>query len=87
MHCPIASHARTFLYAAQIENSVAELMQAIDEGATSFLTTEYKYVGVFMVRVAILQSTAGLYRLRRRSCWLRLVVPRCPCITRLKTGL
>lgn len=24
-------------------------MQAIDEGATSFLTTEYKYVGIFMV--------------------------------------
>ena len=35
----------------QIEHSVAELMQAIDEGATSFLTTEYKYVGIFMVRL------------------------------------
>ncbi|KAK9812230.1 hypothetical protein WJX73_005782 [Symbiochloris irregularis] len=32
----------------EIEHKVAELMQAIDEGATSFLTTEYKYVGIFM---------------------------------------
>jgi len=29
---------------------VADLQEAISEGATSFLLTEFKYMGVFMVR-------------------------------------
>ncbi|PWA48561.1 Pyrophosphate-energised proton pump [Artemisia annua] len=32
----------------------AEIQQAISEGATSFLFTEYQYVGVFMVIFAVL---------------------------------
>ena len=34
----------------QIVGKAADLMDAISEGATSFLITEYKYMGVFMVR-------------------------------------
>jgi hypothetical protein len=34
----------------QIVSKAADLMDAISEGATSFLITEYKYMGVFMVR-------------------------------------
>lgn len=33
----------------QIVQKVADLQDAISEGATSFLFTEYKYMGVFMV--------------------------------------
>ena len=33
----------------QIVQKVADLQDAISEGATSFLVTEYKYMGVFMV--------------------------------------
>lgn len=39
----------------QIVQKVADLQDAISEGATSFLFTEYKYMGVFMVRKLILQ--------------------------------
>ncbi len=35
--------------AAQIEEKAADLQTAIMEGAQSFLFTEYKYVGIFMV--------------------------------------
>lgn len=38
--------------APQIEEKAADLQTAISEGATSFLFTEYKYVGIFMVRAA-----------------------------------
>ena len=34
----------------QIVQKAADLQAAISEGATSFLFTEYKYMGVFMVR-------------------------------------
>ena len=34
----------------QVVQKAADLMDAIAEGATSFLITEYKYMGVFMVR-------------------------------------
>lgn len=33
----------------QIVQKVADLQDAISEGANSFLITEYKYMGVFMV--------------------------------------
>lgn len=33
----------------QIVQKAADLQEAISEGATSFLLTEYKYMGVFMV--------------------------------------
>lgn len=33
----------------QIVQKAADLQDAISEGATSFLVTEYKYMGVFMV--------------------------------------
>ncbi len=33
----------------QIVQKAADLQAAISEGATSFLFTEYKYMGVFMV--------------------------------------
>ena len=35
--------------ATQIVQKAADLQEAISEGATSFLLTEYKYMGVFMV--------------------------------------
>ncbi len=35
----------------QIVQKAADLQDAISEGATSFLITEYKYMGVFMVRI------------------------------------
>ena len=34
----------------QIVQKAADLQEAISEGATSFLLTEYKYMGIFMVR-------------------------------------
>lgn len=34
---------------SQIVQKVADLQDAISEGATSFLFTEYKYMGIFMV--------------------------------------
>jgi hypothetical protein len=33
----------------QILDKVSQLQDAISEGAVSFLTTEYKYMGVFSV--------------------------------------
>lgn len=38
------------LRAPQIEEKAADLQTAIQEGAISFLFTEYKYVSIFMVR-------------------------------------
>ena len=40
-----------FLSSAQIVQKAADLQDAISEGATSFLVTEYKYMGVFMVSI------------------------------------
>ena len=34
----------------QVVAKAAEISEAISEGANSFLYTEYKYMGVFMVR-------------------------------------
>ena len=42
-------HLSLIMVATQIVHNVAELMQAIDEGATSFLMTEYRYMLYFMV--------------------------------------
>lgn len=33
----------------QVLDKVGQLQEAISEGATSFLTTEYKYMGIFSV--------------------------------------
>ncbi len=38
-------------WVVQIVQKAADLQDAISEGATSFLITEYKYMGVFMVRI------------------------------------
>ena len=38
----------------EIINKVAELQAAITEGATSFLLTEYRYVGLFMAAFSVL---------------------------------
>lgn len=38
-------------WVVQIVQKAADLQDAISEGATSFLITEYKYMGVFMVGV------------------------------------
>lgn len=34
----------------QVVQKAADIQEAISEGANSFLFTEYKYMGVFMVR-------------------------------------
>ena len=38
---------------SEIEEKAADLQTAIAEGAVSFLFTEYKFVGIFMVREAL----------------------------------
>lgn len=37
----------------EVAAKAAEIQEAISEGATSFLVTEYRYIGVFMVVMAI----------------------------------
>ena len=37
---------------SQVLQKVADLQEAISEGATSFLLTEFKYIGVFMVSLS-----------------------------------
>ncbi|KAI5658581.1 hypothetical protein M9H77_27374 [Catharanthus roseus] len=39
--------------AAEVVNKCSEIQNAISEGATSFLYTEYKYMGVFMLAFAV----------------------------------
>lgn len=39
--------------AQEVVAKAAEIQEAISEGATSFLVTEYRYIGVFMVVMAI----------------------------------
>ena len=46
----------------QIVQKAADLQEAISEGATSFLLTEYKYMGVFMVRHTVYLSMQALER-------------------------
>ena len=46
---------------AQVVQKVADLQEAISEGATSFLITEYKYMGVFMVRGGAITEEAPSY--------------------------
>jgi hypothetical protein len=36
----------------QVVQKAADIQEAISEGANSFLFTEYKYLGIFMVRVS-----------------------------------
>ena len=43
----------------QIVQKVADLQDAISEGANSFLITEYKYMGVFMVGLTCLTAEAS----------------------------
>jgi Na+/H+-translocating membrane pyrophosphatase len=43
-------HASFFL---QVVQKAADIQEAISEGANSFLFTEYKYLGVFMVRLQL----------------------------------
>ena len=45
-----AEHASLTCGVVQIVQKAADLQEAISEGATSFLLTEYKYMGIFMVR-------------------------------------
>jgi hypothetical protein len=54
------------MFGLQIVQTAAQLQEAISEGATSFLITEYKYMGVFMVRhrvtgYVLLQIAMSLY--------------------------
>jgi len=51
----------------QIVQKAADLQEAISEGATSFLLTEYKYMGVFMVSHTVCLSMRALERHLRRS--------------------
>ena len=58
---------------SQIVQKVADLQDAISEGATSFLFTEYKYMGIFMVRFLRVSVFCGLkdcllYSFSRGAC-------------------
>ena len=55
---PSVSHCA----ALQIVQKAADLQEAISEGATSFLLTEYKYMGVFMVCHCACQRLHALQR-------------------------
>lgn len=44
---------------SQIEEKAAELQSAISEGANSFLFTEYRAIGVFMVRTSGYRIACG----------------------------
>ncbi len=55
----------------QVLQKVADLQEAISEGATSFLLTEFKYMGVFMVSLSPRQHVfllGVLPRLRTGLC-------------------
>ena len=54
----------------QVLQKAADLQEAISEGATSFLLTEFKYMGVFMV------SSSP----RQHVVLLSMLVPRCLAI-------
>ena len=60
----------------QIVQKVADLQDAISEGATSFLFTEYKYMGVFMVRKFILQCCVPYccHDFGEQRLWIKFVV-------------
>ena len=51
---------------SQVLQKAADLQEAISEGATSFLLTEFKYMGVFMVSSS-----------PRQHVVLRMLSPRC----------
>jgi hypothetical protein len=48
----------------------ADIQEAISEGSVSFLVTEYKYMGVFMVRPPAMRHAAGSSALLAAACRL-----------------
>ena len=65
---------------SQVLQKAADLQEAISEGATSFLLTEFKYMGVFMVSSSPRQHVLLLSMLfLRRLASLLACAPRIVC--------
>lgn len=56
--------------AAQVIQKAADIQNAISEGASSFLATEYKYLSVFMVRYNCMLCSGIFYK-----CMTRILLP------------